>query len=84
MQSQTRRLWKAPVAACVTRSRCHVQFGMQNAALACTTLHRAARLTTKIRAPHKGKFSLDVIEQPSAFFQTLDGNFFHLRKCVKV
>ena len=44
----------------------------------------SAGLPMKIRAPHKGKFLLDVIEQPSAFFQTLDGNFFHLRKCVKV
>jgi hypothetical protein len=38
----------------------------------------------KIRAPHKGEFSLDVIEQPIALFQTLDGNFFHLRDCVEV
>jgi hypothetical protein len=41
-------------------------------------------LPMKIRAPHKGEFALDVIEQPIALFQTLDGNFFHLRNCVEV
>jgi hypothetical protein len=41
-------------------------------------------LPGKIRAPHKGKFSLDMIEHPIAFFQKLSGYFFHLRKCVKV
>src|SRR4029077_16935487 len=31
--------------ACVTRSRCHVQLGMQNAAFACAALRRAAPVT---------------------------------------
>jgi hypothetical protein len=58
---------------------------------ACRTLHLRARrcaalrrAPTKIRAPHKGKFSLDVIEQPIAFFQALNGNVFHLGNCVQV
>ena len=35
-------------------------------------------LPTKICAPHKGQLSLDMIEQPVAFFQALHGNFFYL------
>src|SRR6266513_1941129 len=38
----------------------------------------------KIRAPHKGKFSLDMIEQPIALLQALNGNVFHLGNCVQV
>jgi hypothetical protein len=33
------------------------------------------RLPMKIRAPHKGKFLLDVIEQPIPLFQILHGDF---------
>ena len=51
-------------------------------------MHEAApgerRLPTKIRAPHKGQLFLDMIEQPIALLQTLHGNLFHLRNCVKV
>jgi len=35
----------------------------------------SAGLPMKIRAPHKGKFLLDVIEQPIPLFQTLHGDF---------
>jgi hypothetical protein len=45
---------------------------------------RSAALVAEICAPYKDKFSRDVIEQPIAFFQNFDGNFFHLRNCVKV
>jgi len=38
----------------------------------------------KIRAPHKGKFSLDMIEQPIALFQALNGNVFDLGNCIQV
>jgi hypothetical protein len=51
---------------CTAAQGFHLQFGMQNAAFACTTLRHAARLPTKIRAPHKGKFFLNMIEQPVA------------------
>jgi len=58
---------------------------------ACKALRLNARrcaarrgLPMKIRAPHKGKLPLDVIEQPIALFQALNGNFLHLSKCVEV
>ena len=38
----------------------------------------------KLRAPHKGQLSLDMIEQPVAFFQTLHGNFFYLSNRVQM
>ena len=44
----------------------------------------SAALPTKIRAAHKSKFPFDVIEQPVALFQALNGNLFHLGNCVEV
>src|SRR6266850_500428 len=84
-QSRAPRLWKA-----ANRNLALLLKGFTyNSACKALRLHarRCATqrgLPTKICAPHKGKFFLDMIQQPIALFQTLHGNVFHLGNCVEV